>query len=264
MATDILMSNEKASSAKAVAAAPAISSARLSKSFGGLHALRDVTFQIAPGEILGILGPNGAGKTTFINVLSGMLHADSGTVHIYDDDVSAMSMAHRARYGLFRTFQNSRPSEELTGYELLRLASLTPNKTEPSKTYTPDELLDLFGLRRFAGIVLSDLPYGIQKMMNLAAVALCRPKVLLLDEPFQGVAEAEIERLSTVIRHFASEGVAVGLVEHNVRSVMRLCNRVIVLDAGAMIFEGRGEDAVRDPVVQTAYLGQRFAGELNG
>jgi ABC-type branched-subunit amino acid transport system ATPase component len=242
----------------------AVSCTGLTRHFGGLKALQNVTFGIAAGEILGILGPNGAGKTTFINVLSGLLPATSGTVRIYGDDVTKMDMSGRARIGLLRTFQNTRPSDVLTGAEMLRLAALSPHGSTGGATYAADELLAIFGLTAYAHIILSDLPYGVQKMINLAAIALCRPRVLLLDEPFQGVADPEIVKLSKVIRHFAESGVAIGLVEHNVRSVMRLCNRVMVLDSGTLIFEGAGEDAVRDLGVQEAYLGQRFASELNG
>jgi ABC-type branched-subunit amino acid transport system ATPase component len=241
----------------------AVACSDLSRHFGGLKALQSVTVEMASGEILGILGPNGAGKTTFINVLSGLLPATSGSVKVYGEDVTALDMSGRARLGLLRTFQNTRPSDVMTGAEMLRLATLSPNGSG-GKAYEPDELLQIFGLTAYADIILADLPYGVQKMINLAAVALCRPRVMLLDEPFQGVADPEIVKLSEVIRHFAATGVAVGLVEHNVRSVMRLCDRVMVLDSGALIFEGTGDAAIRDPGVQEAYLGQRFARELNG
>ncbi|CAN7708776.1 ABC transporter ATP-binding protein [Aminobacter sp. LjRoot7] len=238
----------------------AIACQGVSRNFGGLRALVDVTFQISAGEILGILGPNGAGKTTLINVLSGLYPPSAGSVHIHGEDITTLSMSDRARHGLLRTFQNTRPSTELTGNEMLRLASLSPHASAGGRAYSARELLELFALTSYADTILSDLPYGVQKMINLAAVALCRPRVLLLDEPFQGVAESEIERLSAVIRHFAGTGVAIGLVEHNVKSVMRLCDRVMVLDSGRMIFEGKGADAIRDPNVQAAYLGKRFGG----
>ena len=240
----------------------AVACSDLSRHFGGLKALQNVTVEMTAGKILGILGPNGAGKTTFINVLSGLLPATSGSVKIYGEDVTALDMSGRARMGLLRTFQNTRPSDVMTGAEMLRLATLSPNSSGGA-AYAAAELLEIFGLTSYADIILSDLPYGVQKMINLAAVALCRPRVLLLDEPFQGVADPEIVKLSEVIRHFAATGVAIGLVEHNVRSVMRLCDRVMVLDSGALIFEGSGDNAVRDPGVQEAYLGQRFASELN-
>lgn len=256
--------NTPSADTRSQAGASALACTGLSRAFGGLMALNDVTFRLDTGEIVGILGPNGAGKTTFINVLSGLLRATAGTVRIYGEDVTTLSMAERARKGLFRTFQNTRPSEELTGREMLRLAALTPNRTGTQVGLSADALLDTFELTPFADIILSDLPYGVQKMINLAAVSLCRPRVLLLDEPFQGVADGEIARLSSLIRHFAASGTAIGLVEHNVRSVMALCERVLVLDSGVLIFEGPGREAVADLRVQEAYLGQRFARELHG
>lgn len=242
----------------------AIEARSLSKDFGGLKALRNLDFSIAAGEILGILGPNGAGKSTLINVVSGLIPATSGSVMVHGENVDSLDMAKRARKGLFRTFQNTRPSEELTGAEMLRLATLTPNKASAGVSYRMEDLLQTFGLQEFAGVTLSESPYGVQKMFGLAAVALCRPRVMFLDEPFQGVADTEIAKLSGVIRHFAAAGVAIGLVEHNVRSVMDLCKRVIVLDSGGLIFEGLGSDAVQDPKVQEAYLGHRFVKALNG
>lgn len=248
----------------AIASGAAITARALSKSFGGLRALHEVSFSISAGEILGILGPNGAGKSTLINVISGMTPATSGSVMLGGESLDRLDMPSRARKGLFRTFQNTRPSEELTGAEMLRLAALTPNKSSAGASYRPEELLETFALEEFANILLCELPYGVQKMFGLAAVALCRPRVMFLDEPFQGVADSEIAKLSRVIRHFADAGVAIGLVEHNVRSLMNLCQRVIVLESGALIFAGLGVDAVRDPRVQEAYLGHSFVKALNG
>ncbi len=255
---------------------PALAVRHVSKRFGGLAAVQDVSFAIAPGEVLGILGPNGAGKSTLINLVSGATRADAGTVLLGADDVSHLDMADRARRGLVRTFQNTRPSEELTPREILRLASLAPRKerqdraadspddTSPAErqggtAYSPDDLIDLFDLGPYADVLHASLPYGFQKIVLLAATALGRPRVLLLDEPFQGVSDSELDHLAAVIRQFQANGVAVGLVEHNVRSVMALSERIIVLDAGKLIFSGPVSDALRDVTVQTAYLGARFA-----
>ena len=172
--------------------------------------------------------------------------------------VENMSMPARARLGLLRSFQNTRPSEELTARDYLRVAAIAPRQRGSDVTYTPNELLALFDLAPFADTILADLPYGVQKMFGLAAVALCQPRVLFLDEPFQGVAEAEMSKLMGVIRHFQKSGVAIGLVEHNVQSVMDLCSRVLVMESGAVIYEGPSEGALRDDAVRTAYLGQRF------
>jgi ABC-type branched-subunit amino acid transport system ATPase component len=231
----------------------------LFKRFGGLDAIQNVSLDIAPGEVLGILGPNGAGKSTLINLLSGAYRADAGRVHLWGDDISAFDMAARAQRGLVRTFQNTRPSEELTPREILRIASGAPRRGRRGDVRLGiEELIETFGLTQFAEQRHSALPYGFQKVVFLAATALCRPRVLLLDEPFQGVSEAELERIASVIRRFQQSGVAIGLVEHNVGSVMALCERLIVLDAGRVIFSGPSQAALRDDAVQRSYLGSRF------
>jgi len=240
--------------------APALEVRGASKKFGGLAALQAVDLTIAAGEVLGILGPNGAGKSTLINVVSGATRANGGTVLLAGEDVSTLDLANRARRGLVRTFQNTRPSDELTPREILRLASLAPLTAHASGVaYGPHELIDLFELGPFADVRHSSLPYGFQKIVLLAAAAMCRPRVLFLDEPFQGVSDSELERIAAVIRRFQSTGAAIGLVEHNVRSVMALSERIIVLDAGRLIFSGPAKDALRDNAVQTAYLGARYA-----
>jgi branched-chain amino acid transport system ATP-binding protein len=241
-------------------AAPVLEVRGVSKQFGGLAALQAVDLTITAGEVLGILGPNGAGKSTLINVVSGATRANSGTVLLGGENVSALDLADRARRGLVRTFQNTRPSEELTPREILRLASLAPISAHASGVaYKPDELIDLFELGPFADVRHSSLPYGFQKIVLLAATAMCRPRVLFLDEPFQGVSDSELEHVAAVIRRFQSTGAAIGLVEHNVRSVMALCKQIIVLDAGKLIFSGLAKDALRDSAVQIAYLGARYA-----
>ena len=239
-------------------ATPAIVARNLVRNFGGLKAVDNVSFTIAPGELMGILGPNGAGKSTLINVVSGLIPLESGSVEICGTRVETLSMPARARLGLLRSFQNTRPSEELTARDYLRVASIAPRQKGSNVIYTPDDLLSLFDLGPFANTILADLPYGVQKMFGLAAVALCQPRVLFLDEPFQGVAEAEMSKLMGVIRHFQKSGVAIGLVEHNVQSVLDLCSRVLVMESGAVIYEGPGDGALRDEAVRTAYLGQRF------
>src|SRR4051794_15058225 len=254
------MAHEETHAGGAPSNVPALEVRALSRRFGGLAAVDDVSFVIRAGEVLGILGPNGAGKSTLINLASGALPADAGDIRLGGEDVSRLGMADRARRGLVRTFQNTRPSEELTPREILRLAHLAPTQVQRrAGDYTPDDLIDLFGLGDFADVLHASLPYGFQKIVLLAATALCRPRVLLLDEPFQGVSDAELDRLADVIRQFQANGVAIGLVEHNVRSVMRLSERIIVLDAGKMIFSGPARAALSDETVQAAYLGARFA-----
>lgn len=237
-------------------AVSALSVTSVSKRFGGLQALAEVSLQIDAGEILGILGPNGAGKTTLINILSGFAAADSGQIRMEANDITSLDLASRARIGLLRTFQNTRPSHELSVGELLRLAVLAP-RSGPTlgDAYSPDQLLGRFDLLSYRDVYLAELPYGVQKMVNLAAMVLVRPRVLLLDEPFAGVAEGEIDKLAEVVRQLQAAGVAIGLVEHNVKSVIALSQRVLVLDAGRVIYDGLPQGALESEAVQIAYLG---------
>jgi ABC-type branched-subunit amino acid transport system ATPase component len=207
---------------------------------------------------MGILGPNGAGKSTLINVVTGAMRHDQGSLSLDGADVTAMDMTARARLGLLRTFQNVRPSEELTVYQLLRLASSAPSRVA-NALFDLDSIVELCGLEPYLDRTLDVLPYGIQKAANLAATALCRPRVLLLDEPFAGVSDTEIQRLSQIILTFRKADVAIGLIEHNIGSVMTLCDRIMVLDSGSIIFVGRPNQATVDPTVQLAYLGRRYA-----
>ncbi|KGF70718.1 hypothetical protein LL06_03515 [Hoeflea sp. BAL378] len=235
----------------------------LSKRFGGLKALSDVSFSLSGGEILGILGPNGAGKSTLINVVSGAFSSDAGRLMLAGRDIASLDLPARARAGLIRSFQNVRPSEILTVAELLRLAEHVHGHAG-ERRFTREQIIELCNLESCLDQELDLLAYGIQKIVNLAATALCRPKVLLLDEPFSGVSEAEIVSLSQIICSFRDAGVGIGLVEHNIGSVMALCDRVLVLDSGTPIFTGRPDVAARDEGVQIAYLGKRYAVAAHG
>jgi len=241
----------------------ALEATGLSKRFGGLHALANVSFEMSAGQVLGILGPNGAGKSTLINVVAGAYRFDAGRLVLGGEDVTGLDMTARARKGLIRSFQNVRPSEDLTVRELLGLAHNAPTQVS-DVSFDEHRIAELCGLEPYLDRSLDLLPYGVQKVANLAATALCRPKVLLLDEPFAGVSEEEIRSLSSIIRVFRDAGVAIGLVEHNIGSVMALCDRVLVLDSGALIFSGLPDAAARDLTVQAAYLGRRYAVAANG
>jgi branched-chain amino acid transport system ATP-binding protein len=225
----------------------------LVKSFGGVRALRGVDLTVHPGRVLAIIGPNGAGKSTLINVLTGLFKPTSGTVRLGGADVARLSMAARTRLGLIRTFQGNRIFGTLRVEQALSLGLEAP-RAHGSST-TPEQLAENFGLTQYLSARVGDLPYGTQKVLNLALVAASRPRVLLLDEPFAGVHEADVRRLSDVIEAFRDEGVAVAVVEHNIEALLRIADEVVVLDSGALIFTGRPEEARTSPVVREAYLG---------
>lgn len=238
----------------------------MGKRFGGLEALVDVNVAIPAGEVVGIIGPNGAGKSTLINVLSGAVQPSSGEVRLDGRDLRGLDIDARARRGLFRTFQHTRPSDDLTVLDVLRLAEASPARGRGTAElhYTARSALEAFDLAAHAWQATAILPYGLQKVVNIAAIAICEPHVLLLDEPFAGVEQQDIERLAEVIRTLQRGGVGIGLVEHNIPSVMALCGSVIVLDSGRVIFEGRPEEAREDEHVQVAYLGRGARQAMHG
>lgn len=232
---------------------PVLQARQVTKSFAGLRALDEVDFEVRPGELVGVIGPNGAGKSTFINVLTGVYRPTRGTVTCDGRDVTNLSMPRRARLGIIRTFQGTRSFSTLKVEDAVALAAESPRAR--TATTSTDRILPDFGLSSYAESKIADLPYGAQKILNLALVALTRPRVLLLDEPFAGVHADDVERLSAIVDRFRSEGVALALVEHNIEALLRLADRVIVLDSGRLVFAGSPEEARVSDVVRAAYLG---------
>jgi ABC-type branched-subunit amino acid transport system ATPase component len=239
---------------------PIVSVDGVGKAFGGIQALEAVSLVLCAGEVLGIIGPNGAGKSTLINVVTGLYAPSEGTVLFDGDDVTSASLAKRARLGLVRSFQSTRTFGSLTVVEALRLAadaprprSLRVDRSEVQNT------LEEFGLAPYATRGASELPYGVQKVLNLALVAICRPRALFLDEPFAGVGRDDVARLSSVIEQLRSREVALAVVEHNIEALLRLADRVTVLDSGRTIFNGTPTEARSSEAVRVAYLGQGAA-----
>jgi branched-chain amino acid transport system ATP-binding protein len=230
----------------------------VSKAFGGVKAVDHVSLALQSGEILGLIGPNGAGKSTLINLLTGLFPPDSGSVLFEGEDVTSMGPERRTRRGLLRTFQQIRAFRTFSVGESLALARQAPRARarRSSLASAPGrDVAERFGLSHLLKRPVGELPYGLQKIVNLALVSLSDPKVLLLDEPFAGVQKEDVTRLSGVIRDFAKQGVGVCLVEHDMEAVMRTCGRILVLDAGALIFDGTPEMVRGDPKVRRVYLG---------
>jgi branched-chain amino acid transport system ATP-binding protein len=232
----------------------------LSKTFGGVKAVNDVSLTLAPGEILGLIGPNGAGKSTLINLLSGLSRPDHGTVTFAGQDVTSVGPEQRTRRGLLRTFQQLRAFRTFTVEQSLAVASLAQrarSRKGAARTAAISSAAERFGLTAILGRPMSELPYGTQKIVNLALVSLNDPLVLLLDEPFAGVEREDVLRLSQIIGDFAAQGVGVCLVEHDMEAVLQTCGRILVLDAGALIFDGTPALVRVNPEVRRVYLGTR-------
>jgi len=230
----------------------------LSKHFGGLQAVKDVSFAIEPGEIVGILGPNGAGKTTLYNLLTGFIPFDSGSIVFKGRDLRGLSPYRIAGLGISRTFQLCRPFVGMTVFENVIVGGLGASSGGGSELNAhAHALLKQVGLAGKEQFAVETLSYGDQRRLEIARALAAKPALLLLDEPFAGLGSGEIADLSALIRSVhADQGLTVMLIEHKLHEFMRLVDRVIALDFGEIIAEGTPEDIVRHPAVIEAYIGR--------
>jgi branched-chain amino acid transport system ATP-binding protein len=231
--------------------------AGLSKRFGGLHAVKDVSFTLRTGSITGVLGPNGAGKTTMFNLLTGFLPFDRGTVNFEGRSLAGLAPHTIVNRGLARTFQLARPFVGMTVIENVEVACLAPRVRHQGKAkQRAAALLTQVGLAENVDQLVDVLPYGDLRRLEIArALATC-PKLLLLDEPFAGLGASEIQPLADLIRALhRSEGLTILIIEHKLREFMQLVQEVIAMDFGEIIAVGTPAAIVRDPRVVEAYIG---------
>ncbi|HWL58335.1 MAG TPA: ABC transporter ATP-binding protein [Paracoccus sp. (in: a-proteobacteria)] len=242
--------------------------------FGGLRAVHDVSFSVEPGEIVSVIGPNGAGKTTLFNMISGVYLPGSGKVRLKGEDVTGMAPYRLAQRGMSRTFQNLQIFQNMTvlenamtGFHLQErgpvLSDLLnlPSSRRRGRLAEDGarELLVRVGLERAADREAGNLSYGSLKRLEIARALAMNPSVLLLDEPAAGCNAVETEEIDHLIAEVAKSGVAILLVEHDMKMVMRISNHIVVLDHGEKIAEGAPETVSRDPAVIAAYLGTEAA-----
>jgi branched-chain amino acid transport system ATP-binding protein len=230
----------------------------INKHFGGLHAVRNVSFSVAPAEIVGILGPNGAGKTTLYNLLTGFIPPDSGSIAFNGRDLRGLAPYRIAGLGISRTFQLCRPFVGMTVFENVIVGGLGARGNRGADLDARAlALLEQVGLAGKERLQVEALSYGDQRRLEIARALAANPALLLLDEPFAGLGSGEIADLSALIRSVhAEQGLTVMLIEHKLREFMRLVGRVIALDFGEVIAEGAPEDIVRHPAVIEAYIGR--------
>jgi branched-chain amino acid transport system ATP-binding protein len=239
---------------------------QVSKHFQGVVALSEVELEVRPGEVLGLIGPNGAGKTTLVNVITGHLKPDTGTVSVGDQRISGLRMETIARHGVARTFQHLRLVDEMTVFDNVlsgrhlnyrarpwRIGSLR-GEDRSNREVTLD-LLSRLDLAGAAAERASSLPYGMRRRVEIARTLAMEPSVLLLDEPTAGMTAADAQELGEMLQRTSREGIAVLLIEHNVKLVTSVCDRLAVLDWGKLIKTGTPEDVWSDPAVRAAYLG---------
>jgi branched-chain amino acid transport system ATP-binding protein len=237
--------------------------AQLNKRFGGLHAVKNVSFKVERGEIVGILGPNGAGKTTLYNLLTGFIAPEPGGQVVFEGRSLVGLAPHRiAALGVSRTFQLCRPFVGMSVVENVVVGALGSARARGGDlTLRARELLARVGLAGKQDLAVDVLSYGDQRRLEIARALAAKPALLLLDEPFAGLGSGEIDDLSALIRQVhASDGLTVVLIEHKLREFMRLVHRVIALDFGEVIAEGTPEEVVRQPAVIEAYIGRDNAG----
>jgi branched-chain amino acid transport system ATP-binding protein len=234
----------------------------LSRSFQGVHALREVTLDLRPNEVVGLIGPNGAGKTTLVNLLTGFDRPTSGTVELGDRDITRWRPHRRGRAGLARTFQHSHSFGNLSVRENVEVSALGIGASPRSARRRADELLDLLGLRPRERTPASALSHGDERKLEVARALAIEPRYVLLDEPAAGLPEAEIPDFSAVIRSVRdARGAGILLIDHNMALVMAVCDRIHVLDQGRTLVEGTPAEVRGNLDVAAAYLGERAVQE---
>jgi branched-chain amino acid transport system permease protein len=241
-------------------AGPLLACDGVQKSFGGIHALRGVKLEVRRGEILGLVGPNGSGKTTLINVVSAQYRRDAGTIALDGRDIGQLKPHRVAQLGIARTYQIPRPFAHLTALENVVLAATFGRESKKASVRAEAQhWLEFAGLGARAETLPGGLNLHERKFLELARALAAHPSLLMLDEVLAGLTPTEIENAVTLIRRIRDAGTTILFVEHNMRAVLELCDRLVVLNYGAVIAAGAPREVVRNPEVITAYLGAAHA-----
>lgn len=243
----------------------------LGRTFGGVRAVRDLSFWVQSHEILGLIGPNGAGKTTVVNLLSGVIKPSSGKVLLSGEEVTGLAPHELARKGLVRTFQSTTVygsctvrENALRGAYFKRYAGFVPallgtsraKKMRAEADGLAEQLLGWFGLDKVAESIAGSLPYGFQKTLGIVIALAAEPRLILLDEPVAGLSAEETDHVRDAILQVRKRGISVLVIDHNMRFISGLCDRVVVVAAGEELAQGKPQEVLRQPNVIEAYLGK--------
>jgi branched-chain amino acid transport system ATP-binding protein len=238
----------------------------IGKSFGGVRALADASLDCMPGEIVGLIGPNGAGKSTLVNVVTGFLKPDRGSVKLGERDITGLDARSVSAAGIARTFQNLRVFGSMTVRQNVEVAHSRCRQLDPVKAarVDPDALLETFGLTAMADALASALPYGSQRWLEIARAMATVPDFLMLDEPAAGLNDEETGRLGAVIDRIRTEmGTGILIIDHDLHFINRICERLFVFDQGSLIASGAPEAVWTDPRVVEVYVGASAPKTLN-
>ena len=237
----------------------------VSRSFEGVHALRNVDLEVHRHEVVGLIGPNGAGKTTLVNVITGFDFPTSGSVALADELITSWSPHRRGRAGLARTFQHSRSFGSLSVRENVEVAALGSGARSRVARDRAGSLLDLLGLAEYARRPASTLAHGDERKLGVARALATAPRFVLMDEPAAGLPEAEVPDFAAVVRSVRDDYEAgVLLIDHNMALIMEVCDRIHVLDQGRTLAEGTPKEVRANLDVTAAYLGESAVHEATG
>jgi branched-chain amino acid transport system ATP-binding protein len=231
----------------------------VSKRFGGLKAVNDVSFAVRSGEVTFIVGPNGAGKTTLFNLITGVFHADSGSIHFDGRDISHLAPNQAARLGIGRTFQIVKPLRNLTVFENVMLGAFLHSSSRAQAEKEATKVLHFLEMDNIQHLPARGMGLPVLKRLEIARALATQPKLILLDEVVAGLPTPEAIKLAMLLKRLPEWGIStIGGIEHVMQVVMRIADRVIVLDHGTLIAEGVPKDVVHCPEVIEAYLGSKY------
>ncbi len=238
--------------------APLLQVEGLTRRFGGLTAVSGLSFEVRRGEILGLIGPNGAGKSTTFNVISGYYRPSAGRMRFDGRDITGLGAAKISRLGLVRTFQHGSLLREMTVYDNLLVATFTLLRSHAERDARVRETAAMLALETDLDEIAGSLPHGRQRLVSIGIAFARRPRLMCLDEPLTGLNQSEVSRTLQVFRSIRdTHGITMLLVEHNMKAVMQICDRIVVLDHGEFLAEGTPAEVSRNEAVIKAYLGGR-------